>query len=298
MAYNTLNCGTNLGNTGLQKCKEDFGVWEKLILVPADLEIESEANGLLEETWIDLINSAMSSRAFPLPIHFNAEPNVEEAQYAEGWNGKQSFVREGKDIVKFTLEDIAFYNHKELRKHNGRSNLGVYILTSNGYILGYSKDDTKFLPLSLEDFRVEKRSFSDGSDVDRTMINVVFGDAKEWNDNGVWLKPTLWNPLLLDGVKDVSLTATLVTATGCTINVAGVSDGVALLGLALSDFSLIKDSDSSVVTITSVTPTATAGEYTIVYPSITGTHSLNLVNQPAMTLKGYESIAAATLIPA
>lgn len=290
MAYNELTCGTNVGNTGLQACKENFGQWDKLLITTSTFEIADAATAILEATYTTAINAAVATRLYPLPEHFNAEFTSEERVAEEGWAGKSETVREGKDKVKFTFENISFYNHKELRKHNSRtaSSMGVYIITSQGYILGRSADDTKFLPLILSDFYAEKRSMSDGATVDRSSVYLEFADASQWNDDGVWVKPTAFDPMLLDGVKDCTITGTLA-ATSATITVRGASDLVGIVGLIAANFNLSADSAPNTPIAVTVGTDNADGTYDLTWSSITGAHTLTLFDQPIGT-NGYEAI--------
>lgn len=288
MAYNELECGTNKGNTGLQNCKENFGKWEKILLVDSDFEIDTQANALLEATYVTAINSAVAVRMYPLFDHFNAEFNSEERVAEEGWGGKSETVREGKDKMTFTFENISFYNHKELRMHNDRNSLGIYIVTAQGYVLGRSSDGIKFLPLTLSDFYVDKRSMSDGSNIDRTSVYVEFSDAKQWNDDGVWVKPSAFDPLLLDGVKDCSISGVLA-GTSSTVTVVGASDQVGVVGLVAANFNLYDDAAPTVPLAVTVGTDNGDGTYDLTWSVISGAHTLELFDQPIGT-NGYESI--------
>lgn len=282
MAYNELTCIGTAGNTGLQDCVENFGAWEKILLVNQGFEIDTQANALLEATYITAINAAVATRMYPLFEHFNLEADSEERVQEEGFAGKTETVREGKDRVTFTFVNVAFYNHKELRKHNNRKNLAGYIVTSQGYVLGRSVDGTKFLPLDFSDFYVNKRTISDGTNIDRTSIRIEFKDPKQWNDDGVWVLPTAFDPLLLEGIKDVRLSGTL-GATGATVTVQGASDTVGFLGLVDANWNLYTDAaPTTPIAVTSVDNSD--GTYTLTWADQTGNDiNLELFNQPAGT---------------
>jgi hypothetical protein len=287
MAYNELTCGTNAGNTGLQNCNENFGQWQKIILCNDDFEIDTQANAILEATWTTAINAAQATRIYPLFDHFNAEPEQEERISEEGWAGFSETVREGKDKISFIFKNISFYNHKELRKHLNRTNLAIYIVTAQGYILGRSVDETKFLPLKLSDFYPNKRTISDGDTIDRSGVYVEFLDAKQWNDDGVWVKPTAFDPLLLEGIKDCAVSIASETATGGTVTVQGASDGVGVVGLVSANFRLYADSAPD--TPIAVTATDNSdGTYDCTWSTISGAHTITLFDQPIGT-SGYEA---------
>lgn len=288
MAYNELSCGDNAGNTGKQNCFENFGQDELLIIVPDTFEIATKVLAETEATWITAINAATATRAYPLFIHFNAEFEQEGRVSEDGWAGKAETVRAGKNKATFTLENISFYNHKELRKHNNRTNLAYYKVSSNGYIKGWSKDGVKFLPLPLSDFYVNDRNNSDGSNIDRTSVSIEERDGSKWNDTGAWVKPSAFDPLLLDGIKDVSITGTLA-ATSSTVTVEGASDGIGVVGLVAANFNLYDDAAPTVPISVVVAADNLDGTYDLTWASISGAHTLTLFGQPIGT-NGYEAI--------
>lgn len=289
MAFLELECGTNLGNTGLQDCLEEFGHWKKIVITNGDFEIPDKATALLEATWITAINAAKSVRIYPLPGNFNFEADQEDRVQEDGWAGESETVREGKDRGTFVFKDTAFYNHRELRKHNTRRNPSIFIFTSQGYILAYSEnlETGKFLPQSLSDFYVNKRTISDGNTKDRSGVFIEFADAKQWNDKGVWIKPLDWDPLLLDGVKDARITGTLLGTTE-TVTVVGASDGVGVIGLVDANFSLVDDLAPTVLISVSAVDNGD-GTYATTHAPITGAHTMTLDGQPIGTA-GYEAI--------
>lgn len=287
--YLELSCSTSAGNTGGQDCVENFGYDEKLIICNDDFEIADMATALLEATWTTAINAARATRIYPLFDHFNAEPDIEGRVQEDGWAGKSETVREGRAKVRYIFENTSFYNHKELRKHNSRKNLAAYIVTSQGYIKGRTEDGTKFLPLSISDFYVEQRGFSDGDTIDRTSVFVEYKDAKQWNDNGLWVKPTAFDPNLLNGVKDVNLSGTL-GVTGMTLTVKGASDSVGIAGLVAANFDFHTDAAPLTPVAVTVATDNGDGTYDLTWADQTGNGAmtLTLFDQPIGT-SGYEA---------
>lgn len=289
MAYNELVCSTNVGNTGLQDCVENFGTDEMLILVPDSTTIATKVLAETEATWEALINAAVATRGYPLFIHFNAEFEQEGEVDEEGWAGKSEFLRDGKLKAKYMAKNISFYNHKELRKHNNRTNLAVYKVTSQGYIKGWTDSSGAILyPFPLSKFRVNYRNDNDGSVLDRTSYSIEEKDGNKWNDNGAWVKPTDFDPLLLEGIKDCTITGTLA-ATAETVTVRGASDLVGVVGLVSANFSLVDDSAPTVLIAVTVDTDNGDGTYDLTHASITGAHTMTLINQPIGTA-GFEAI--------
>ena len=288
MAYNELSCATDVGNTGKQNCVENFGQDELLVVVPDTYEIATKTLAETEATWTTLINAAVATRGYPLFGHFNAEFDQEGRVPEEGWAGKSETVRAGKNKATFTMENISFYNHKELRKHNTRTGLGIFRITSQGYIKGWSDDGLVFKPFPLSDFYVNDRNDSDGSIIDRTSVFIEEADGSKWNDSGVWVKPTAFDPLLLDGIKDCTITGTLA-ATAATITVRGASDLVGVTGLLAANFNLYDDAIPGTPITVVVGADNGDGTYDLTWAPISGAHTLTLFAQPVVTA-GYEAI--------
>lgn len=283
MGYFELSCVGNGGNTGAQKCQEDFGRDELFLLVDSTFEIDTFANAMLEATYITAINAAVAERMYPLFIHFNAEFENEDRIPAEGWAGKSMTVRAGKRKGTYTFEEISFYNHKELRKHNGRTGLAIYKVTSGGYIKGWSKDGIKLLPFPLDDFFVNDRSDDDGANKDLTSVFIEEADGSKWNDDGFYVKPTAFDPLLLDGIKDCSVTIASETATSGVLTINGASDQIGIIGLLGANFRLYADSAPETSLVVTLGTDNGDGTYDVTWTSISGAHTITLFAQPIGT---------------
>lgn len=292
MAYNDLNCTTSWGNTGKKTCKEDFGYVARIIITPDDWSIDTAANAILEATWTTAINADIADRIYPLQIFFSLEEDSEETIYIDGVGGQKIKVRDGVDSLK-GLVDLPLCLHQAYRTHNGR-NLKAIRVTSNGYIQGTSSDDTKFEPMSLSLFEVEKQTGAgNGDNVPMTPVKVIFSDPTEWNDRGVWVKPTAFNPLTaLDGLQDVTLTCTSPTVSGCVLTVTTTCDNVGVDGLVKEDFVLTDDAGGA-ETITTLTGLGN-GVYTIAATLGADGYILTMKDPADATTKGYEATSTAT----
>jgi hypothetical protein len=271
--YFELSCVGTGGNTGAQTCDEDFGRDELFVIVPDTYEIATKTLAETESTWSTLFNAAVASRGYPLFLHFNAEFDNEEPVNEEGWAGKTKRVRDGKKRATYFFKDVSMYNHIELRKHNGRTGLGLFKITANGYIKGWTDDETVFKPFPLNEFRVNDRSDDDGANTDKTSIYIEEQDGKKWNDKGRYVKPTAFDPLLFDGVKDCSVTIASETATSGVATVKGASDQVGVVGLLGTNFRLYADSaPGTPLTVTLGTDNGD-GTYDLTWSTISGAHT-------------------------
>lgn len=286
---NTINCGVTVGNTGLQHCAENFGYDEKLILTPKGFEFTNITDAETLTNWVAEFYKEKTSRSFPLPSFFTLEPDVEDTVYEDGIAGEREFVREGKVRLKGMLPLISLHNHKALRKFNNQSDLAAFIVTSNGFIKGWSSDGTNFKPFSVSEFNVNKQTVSDGTKLSRTELYISFANPTEWNDKGSYVKPDAFDPIAeFIGVKDVKLTAGSTTSTTqIDVTITDVNSAFGYSGFVVGDF-LLKDVGGNAVTITGVTDNGN-GSYSLTGTFAAGAATLTLQDITNMTTKGFEA---------
>lgn len=296
MSYNQNSCGTTTANTGRGQCVDDASYPFKLIIVPQGKEIDTEANAKLLATWLGLINESEADRARVLPRIFKLEPSQDDPVYETGVANTKEFVREGVKSIKYSLENIPLCEHRKLRTMNGQK-WAMFIVMSNGSIRGKSLDGIKFQSIPLSLFRIENRKETDGETLERTMITIEWQNPSDWDDKGVFVTPTAFDPRDLNGILDVTISvATGISTAGFTFSVAGACDSVPIEELVKADFQLL-DATGDVITITSITESPSVpGTYALVATMAAETHSFNLLNQPGMTTKGYESTGAISVV--
>jgi len=292
MNYNrTTNCAGG-GNTGMQKCTGSLGGVKGFVLVPAGTEIDTKANAELLATWTAGINAVKADRWFPFPIAFKVEDVSTEEKWVEGSFGQRDMVERGAYALKMTLPRMGKYNEQQLQLHNNKTDLGVFLIKSDGAIEGYSSDGVKFQAIDLSEFYISKPTLAVGEDASRLMVNLEFANTEQYAQYGVAIKPTTFNPLSqLLGIMDVMLEATLPTATSVKITVTNYADGGAVVGLVAGDF--VMTDDGAAVTLTTVTDNSD-GTYSVVNPTVGGVIDVNLKQQPAMATAGFESIGSVT----
>lgn len=284
MTYLKTSCSTNAGNSGLQQCNGTPGRDERIWLVPKGTTISTKANALLEATWIALFNAAKGSRGIPLPSIFNATPNQGEDKYEEGWGNKSDFASEGLDSVTYILDKVSLYNATQLRTLNG-IDWEAFSITDIGKIKGWSDDGIVLKPFSMLSFRVGKRTFETGDVVERVPIRITWKDPSQWNDHAAVVEPT-WNPLEIDGIKDLDVEASLPTTSGVTLTITGF-DSVPHEGAALADFIIYNSSDVA-QTVSGITE-STPGVYTLVASLVPGTYTAGLKNAENASTKFFET---------
>jgi len=286
---NIINCGVTVGNTGLQHCSENFGYDEKLIITPKNFEFTNITDAELLTNWVGEFFKEKTSRSFPLPSFFILEPDVEDSVYEDGIAGEREFVREGKVRLKGTMPLISLHNHKALRKFNNQSGLAAFIVTSNGYIKGWSSDGTNFKPFSVSEFNINKQTVSDGTKLARTELYISFANPIEWNDKGSYVKSETFDPIAeFIGVKDVKLTVGATTSTTkIDITITDVNSSFGYNGFVVGDF-LLKDAAGAEVPITDITDNLN-GSYSLTGTFAAGAATLTLQDITNMTTKGFEA---------
>jgi len=266
--------GIATGLTGKQNSPQNLGYDAKIILVPAGTEIATKTLALTESTWLDAINSAVGSRFISLPIFYELESSPEDDVYATSSLGAVSFIREGKDTVKYSVK-VTPVVMSQLRTFNGVS-WSAYIVTSEGFIKGTSPDDVRFLPFKLDNFRVEKEIKATGADTATLPISITYANPAEWADFPAFVEPLrsglpeVWNPRDLKDPKAILSAVTSATISGFTIKLYGY-DEVPFEGAVKEDV-IVKDKTTGAVTaLTSLTETV-PGTYNAVVTLAAGTY--------------------------
>jgi hypothetical protein len=281
--YNQVICLENLGNTGDAGCAEDFAIKRGFILVPKGFEIATRTLALTESTWTTAINAARTDRAYPFPLVFTLEPNIEDAVYAEGI-GVKEFVRYGSKGYTFTLQKNSFGNHKELFTFKG-SDWAVYYVTDNSFVQGISKDEVKFLPIPLSDFRVNLQSDATADDIARTTVTMTLQNPDDWDRFGAWVKPDNFDPRDFKGIIPVVLSAITNTTASIKFSVFTRYANEPIVGLVQTDFTY-----GIVGAITSFTDNGD-GTYTLTPTTVftAGASTITMDSQPDLSIAGYEA---------
>lgn len=284
MSFQIQSCSTNAGNTGLQQCNGSPGKDERIWLVPYGTTISTKTLAETESTWDGIFNAVKGSRGLPLPTIFNATIEQGEDTYESGWGNKQDFVDEGLDKHNYILDKVSLYNAAQLRTLNGIT-WQAYIVTDTKKIKGWSDDGVIFKPFSILSFRVGKRTPETGETIERVPISIVWSDPRQWNDYPAIVEPS-WNPLELDGIKDLVVTASSPTTSGVTLTITGF-DSVPHEGAVTADF-IILDSTGTEVTVTGSTESS-AGVYALTATLSAGDYTAGLQNAENATTKYFET---------
>ena len=232
MAYNQLTCTSSFGKTGLACGSENLGYYQKLLYAIDSFEINTQANSMLEATWQDAIDA---EEVFPFKNFKQVEPSPEENVREEFSTGGTVFVRQGK-YRETGMVGMAILEMQEHLKFNNRKGR-TFIVTSNGYILGYTLDGVKFKPFNLDSLEVSNMGGTDGSTTRKVSTYYSLENPDEQGAYLVAVKPTAFNPLDLEGLLNVDITEDDEATTSLvTFTVLTSCDGEGVTGLVEADF--------------------------------------------------------------
>lgn len=288
--YNQLTNLASLGNTGRVGSSENLGYWAKILWVKPDWEIDTEANALLQATWDADINL---KQVYPFP-YFEQVENQDEDDVKETLStGLDVFIREGK-IKEVGSTNLSIMTLQNLRTFNNAKG-SIILISSNGYIMGYSPDGVKLKGFTLQNFHVGGIGKTDGTTQRRTPISWGVSDSSQVLDYGVAIKPS-WNPLDLEGLLDVDLALTAsVSASLVQFTVTRRCDSEGVDGLVITDFSFLKSAgtvqDGGGLAFVEIG----GGEYKFTATASLVDGTLDLKRPDLQTTGGYESSGAVTV---
>lgn len=271
-------CDLGLSNTGTPNCITIQSVTSKIILVPiygTDGTKNKVALGTpLTEASVNLLlnSSDASKRWFPLGTFENVTMEKAESSFEEAPSGKKVFIKQGKRSFAGELWSTTPTLLGKIQD-NRCVEFGIYIVDVNGNLIG-SKQGTDLYPIPVDNQSFDARlMYATDSAVQKIMV--AFDFDRLFDESTLWIiTPTDasgYNFNSAEGLLDVVLTKVSSTQTGlvakANLDYGTGANGIAVKGLVLSDFKLVKASDLSVINITSVT--AVDNSYTLVFASQT-----------------------------
>ena len=267
------------------------GMIKKIVFFKDGVSFATGAEAMLKASW-DTLNQ--NKDIIVLPVAISTEPMNEGAIYEQTPLGSM-WVRDGRKEMKFNINSNLALHSNIRTLNNGGYNNACLIYTS-GVVAGTKNaGDVKFYPYSLELLHVEYHTDNDGAVGGKTPVFISFADPTEFEDRPMYVKPTAFNALRLEPLKNAEITIVSASATSIVfdVNIPHIKYGFhnPIEGLVVADFILLK-TDGSAQTLSGVVEDALVdGRYTA---SGTGlaTGSLNLKEPSAMTTKGFASIGA------
>lgn len=295
-----VTCNAGGSNSGLPKCRGNYGRDAYFMLVPPGAEIDTEANALLEATYTAKIKADESIRWYPWPKFFRYEPTREEHLYTEGDFNDKYPVSDGNADGMASYLNIPICFAKKLREFNNQE-WKAYVITDKGFIRGWTQDGVKFLPYSIF-VHVEPDVEATKEEGRLTPVRIYKKEAFEWNEYGVVLNPvddalSTWDPRLLAGLLDANVTVVSSSSTEVVIDVKTDCDLTGVTGLVKDDLLLQDDTPSTETIITSTESTSIAGRYTLDVTTLSAdNYTINLKEPVDMTTAGYQGGDDATFV--
>nr|NHJ85911.1 hypothetical protein [Asgard group archaeon] len=230
-----------LGNIGSLACSKGnpFVDAVSLFLTTNDFEFATKASFATQADWETGIKA---KKIFPLHGIVEFEDQSEDSQYYESPTGVRIPRRLGKYRHMYMFNK-GLEVHKALQSFRN-ANLKCFAVDAAGNISGTSPDGVKVTGMDIEMINPEKmKSALQDNTPAWTPVAVDLADAKEWNENGIFVNPS-WNPLLEEPVTDVEISVVSATATEIVLKVAyykglqddGSDDLIGVEGIEEADF--------------------------------------------------------------
>lgn len=296
---NKINCGTEAKNTGTGKCALDLGFIRKHLKVQDDTHVFTpEEIAAIEDTLRDMILADPSERLYPFPNWEQITDNSDELQITTLGYGRKSYGSEGYNDYTFDFLDGAHCAWEALKSHEG---VGSYLLVdSNLRLIGQTVDGGLMaIPMDL---KVLKPKIATGSAATIYQARFIFDPIYLGTEIGFIDRVPGFNPLLLEGLQDVTLTiaatstATSVkftAATGCSHESMG--DIFPVLGTTAGDWQGIATAGGAIVTPTAAAFNSTTKVFTLTFAAAVS--SVSLIDPADLATAGIDGFESNVLSP-
>ena len=269
---NDAVASSNLGHNKL--VLDSQTVISQIVITTSDFAFTNITNALDSVKWVELFKKEKAARGFLTPkCDDNADKSKEATFFDSKVNGQ---IKITNGIISLELIH-GTENEKLYQKMLSFDNktVRVFLNDMNDNIIGTSPDYIKVRGFETTLY-VTNRKLSDGTKPAQFSIVLNLKNTTEWRNQKVVMQPLKvadsWSLDNYDGVYDVYLSTSGVSAAGCTTKVVidsfvDTDPSGQIVGLTKDDF-VLKDSTGAAKSITSVTYTD-AG-YVIVATLATG----------------------------
>jgi hypothetical protein len=252
--------------------ENDLSILRGIFLTKPDFNFVSFTSFATEADWLAAI---AAGNIFPiLGIKEYEAADVEDNIY-ESPIGEKTLNYEGmRGMILKVKYDVK--SHKILRTYANK-NWKMFKFDLNGNVIGTSPDGTKVQGFKIGYFHVSKQMTATADQPAWTLINIQESIVAEWDERGVYCKPT-FEPADLNGVLPVVLTCSTVTTFAFTATVsyvdeskltsAGADTTVPISGLLAANFYVL-DQGGLVETVTVSESLVSPGTYTVTGVDIT-----------------------------
>ena len=208
-----------------------------------------------------------ANRLYPVYGFCGATNNSEKPVIATLGYGDKAFVRDGKPGYTFEMWHGSFVLLGQLRKLNNDTSRKIALVDQKGRVLLSSADGVTAYGFDPSVLNFGNYTLKDGSKPDTFTFDFVITDPEQWYtnmkviDTGQDLRQTLKGllPVTLSEESTSAKTALVVKAV-CGATNWGLTYHTEIVE---GNFTITKDSDGSVKTLTSVTVNSTTGIITI-----------------------------------
>lgn len=307
---NTTVCNVG-GNTGKPDCGFNpknmvmaFLTHKSKSFADADL-----APASLEATLQAAIAATGKNRIYPIMPFAQFDDKSEDAKVATHGFGDKEFVGDGKYHWQFRILKGSVCFQKQLRKHNGRSDMRMIGVDKDGNVFGTKLSDGSLAGQTLSDFFADKVKMSNSTDPAVYTVDFMLADPTELNDRPGFVKATFNVLEACQGIIDVTLTAGTLASGSIKVTAATACGQVNMYDEYADELAAagawVLTKAGSPVSITGVAKDAAISGWTVTFTG-TGVHVLSLAAPAALAALGvggspdimYESDTISCTIPA
>lgn len=293
-----MSCATTINNLQKSLCSPSYGQIRKVWLDPDDTGV-TLVNALLQATWTTKVNLVEADRMYVLNENpFDAVWEFGEAQILEGNTTMRKKANDGTQRLTLTYANLSLCKKDALKSLDGQTKY-AYFITSNEYILG-GGDSTNLKPVEVKIFVDEAHPSETANDLWKTNVHIDIVPT-----SGIWVNAVdpftanAWRPSLLNGIEDVlfsSITSD-VSDGEVVFDVTTFCDGTEVVDLTTHGDFLVKLASSGAA-LTTTGLTYVGNTATLAVTGLTeAAHTIELKNQPTMTVKGYETRTPISFTP-
>jgi hypothetical protein len=296
------DCNVSFANTGVGTCKNLMAAARKFIFVPTydstGARNKIAAGDTLNAAYFTaLVNQAdATKRWYPTSLVENVEDLRAEAIFETLASGEKIFIQDGPRTVKTFIK-------KESNTLIGKllafqcKDFSAYEVDKNRSLIG-SYDGTDLYPIQIENETLSVMLIK-ATDTTAQKIALSFEFSSEERDEDLRIITETeagTNLLNLSGLLDVNCATSSPSVTGfvavLTTDYGTFKSPISVVGWVKADFTLYNTTQSSPITITSVTENPD-GTYTFVFPTQAQYDVLTLTASKS----GYEFPSTTVTIP-
>ncbi|HEX4888578.1 MAG TPA: hypothetical protein VFV37_11075 [Luteibaculaceae bacterium] len=290
-------CDFSLSNTGLPNCAPIMGVTYGYILTPLKAD-DGTLNRIATNTPFN--NAALeallyaadpSKRGYPIMDLKQVEDVRAESERQTFDDGSSIKLRDGIRTVTAAAVSVDAYFFKKLTSFGCSNNLGAYVVTIDGQLIGDASVDGFLAPIPIQRNTWDP-IFVKATNATVSQVTVRFEWAIRFKDENLGMLSGSdiaddVDLLAANGLLSIFGVASAISTTGFTMKITsdyGSVNGTPVKGFTLASFVLFNVTDNLPVTISTVVDND--GTYVFTFPAQTLGDTLRL--SLANTVKGFD----------